>query len=410
MMAFRQKGKRYFDTKVPTETGEWVKRATGTMDRVTARKIDDMIGVLSDKHAWDLLGRVTRAKNAMSLRDLYALWVSTPVTRWLNDGEAITPSPEERTAYVRAQLSSVDLSPEVNEFEKAMKGPQGVSDDTAEHYVSAVRLLIPKDEFFPSTRLTPATIREWLDEMEDVTSGTVRKRGIGMHRFINWLRDRGKLSYDPMAEIKLPEPGDPLCHYLELPDVVRLSEASHGQMKHFELILAGTALEVSTALQVRVRAVSKSERDIRAPGTKTYNRDRVVRVADFAWDALLELMNGKHPDSLLFDSIPHRFSARDAHSEARQALVDKGHRVYAFMSNGEAHDYTLRDHRHTWAVRYVRANVPIEAIARQLGNTAAIVAKVYGRFAPRKEERDMYERMAANHDRKVLKIRKGKSA
>jgi hypothetical protein len=42
------------------------------------------------------------------------------------------------------------------------------------------------------------------------------------------------------------------------------------------VMLPGTALEVSTALTVRVRQVSTIDKEIHAPGTKAYNRNRVV--------------------------------------------------------------------------------------------------------------------------------------
>jgi hypothetical protein len=58
--------------------------------------------------------------------------------------------------------------------------------------------------------------------------------------------------------------------------------------------------------------------------------------------------------------------------------------------------YTMRDQRHTYAVRAIRAGTPAELVARQLGHVnAVLVHKVYGRFAPRQDERDRWERAAA---------------
>jgi hypothetical protein len=46
-----------------------------------------------------------------------------------------------------------------------------------------------------------------------------------------------------------------------------------------------------------------------------------------------------------------------------------------------------------------RAGAPFELIARQLGHRdVAMVAKVYGRFKPDTEERDRWERIAAQRD------------
>jgi integrase len=60
----------------------------------------------------------------------------------------------------------------------------------------------------------------------------------------------------------------------------------------------------------------------------------------------------------------------------------------------------MRDHRHTWAVRAVRSGMPIAAVAEQLGHSdgGVLALKVYGRFAPKKSERDRWEAMATARD------------
>jgi integrase len=60
----------------------------------------------------------------------------------------------------------------------------------------------------------------------------------------------------------------------------------------------------------------------------------------------------------------------------------------------------MRDQRHTYAVRAIRAGTPAEIVARQLGHAnAVLVLKVYGRFAPTQRERDHWERMATEMDK-----------
>ena len=52
-------------------------------------------------------------------------------------------------------------------------------------------------------------------------------------------------------------------------------------------------------------------------------------------------------------------------------------------------------------LRSIRAGTPYELVARQLGHAdIAMVAKVYGRFAPRSDERDRWEKIAATLDEK----------
>lgn len=66
--------------------------------------------------------------------------------------------------------------------------------------------------------------------------------------------------------------------------------------------------------------------------------------------------------------------------------------------------YRLHDARHHWAVRMVRAGMPLELVARQLGHRDVVmVAKVYGRFVPNTVERDRWEKAAAALDKKKWK-------
>jgi site-specific recombinase XerD len=411
--AFKRKGRRVRLVKVPTEAGIWIQRSTKTRDPQRAKAMQRMVDTLGpgDRGAWDLLRLVTAkvptkdastpARPKMTLPALYDLWASTPITRYDGEGAPIAPSDDERMAHVRGELRDTDLSPLVDTFFSAItSGKEAVSDDTAKHYRSAVRLFVPKDAVVPISKLNERELTTWLEEMDDVEPGTVRKRGIGMGRFIGWLRGRGILRFDPMANITLPPNGDPLCHYLDTADAIRLADALSGQMRLFEYLLPGSAIEVSTALSLRVRDVIKSEQSIHAPGTKSYNRNRIVIVADFAWPAVLELTKGKVPDAKLFDRIADRWRARDEHFATVQKLVEEGHRVYAEMPGGIEHGYTMRDHRHTWAVRAVRSGWPITAVAEQLGHGdgGVLALRVYGRFQPKADERKKWEAMATARD------------
>lgn len=408
MNAFRRKGRRFFETKVPALRDgvvEWVRVPCGTVDGRTAKAMDAMVATLGPegKHAWDLLETVTGKPQRWTLPQLYARWSGVSAGLLDEDGDPIQPTVKQRLLAVREQLTDVDLEPMVEQFYKVMAGPSsGMSEDTAKHYRSAVRIMIPKGTSFARSALTTRDLRVWIEEMDDVEPGTVRKRGAGMRRFTQWLVGRGVLGADPMRDITLPPAGDPLCHYLDTGESERLADAQAGQYRLFGAVLPGSAIEVSVALALRVRDVLKDSREIRAAGTKTYNRDRIVRVADWAWPAVLELLKGKHPDTRLFDQIRDRWYARSAHSDAVTALVEKGHPIYATPK-----PYTLRDHRHTWAVRAARSGTPVEGISRQLGHVNGILAhKVYGRFVPSTAERDRWEKLATAMDKAQAVARK----
>jgi integrase len=123
---------------------------------------------------------------------------------------------------------------------------------------------------------------------------------------------------------------------------------------------------------------------VRGRGTKASTRDRICRIADWAWPFVEKHWRGLLPGERAFRGID-RWQAGDVHRERLRALGLEG--------------YLLHDARHHWAVRMARAGAPFELIARQLGHRdVAMVAKVYGRFKPDTEERDRWERVAATRD------------
>jgi integrase len=125
-------------------------------------------------------------------------------------------------------------------------------------------------------------------------------------------------------------------------------------------------------------------RQVRARGTKAWTRDRLARVADWAWPYLEAHLASVLPGERVFRGVD-RYQAGDAHRERLRALGLSG--------------YRLHDARHHWAVRMARSGAPFDLIARQLGHReVAMVAKVYGRFKPDTEERDRWERIAAARD------------
>ncbi len=400
MTAFKAKGRKILETKVPRRDGTWVKRSTGTKDKLTARAIDRMIEQLGaqGKHAWDVLEMVTSTPARWTLSDLWRRWTAVVSDRVdEKTGVREEPSVDERIKALRAQLVETDLEPLVDKFLKVMEGPSsGISADTAAHYVAGVRTLIAEGKPFFRSQLTPVALTAWIQTMDKVTPSTVRKRGDGMRRFTRWLKGRGVIDHDPMRDVELPPAGDPRVLFLDTPDAQRLADAQPGQYRIYSALLAGSGIEVSVALKLRKRDVDEKKREIRAAGTKTHARDRVVRVADWAWPYVQELLKGRHPDARLFDEIPDRWKAQEAHNDAVDALLEKKHEIYR--------GYTMRDHRHTWAVRAVRSGWPIEAVSRQLGHANGVLAlRVYGRFQPTHQERDKWEAMATERDQQIAK-------
>lgn len=421
MTPFRQRGRKVYSIKVPKATGEWITVTTGTRDRPTARAMQEAVRALGPegKRAFDLLAGALTKKG---LAAFWQSWRAVPSRTSPTSGKTIEPSIDERIEYMRTERAATNIVPLVDDWFDVLTGPsRAMGDDTAQHYRSAVRELVawladvetwkalPKTQIVLASELTETKLRTYIEELDDVTPSTVRKKGQGIRTFTAWLVGRGKLALDPMRNVQLPPQGKPLAHYVETHEAKALADAQPGQYRLFSALLAGTGIEVSVALALRVRQVEKKTKEIRAGGTKTYSRNRIVRVAEWAWPYVLEAIADKHADALVFDEIPHRWEAQAQHIEAVDALVAKGYRAFAFDELGNEKRYTMRDQRHTWAVRAVRSGWPIEGVSRQLGHVNGVLAlSVYGRFQPTNEERDRWEAMATARDEADAKEREGK--
>lgn len=107
-------------------------------------------------------------------------------------------------------------------------------------------------------------------------------------------------------------------------------------------------------------------------------------MADWAWPYVEAHWRRALPGERLFRGL-HRWGTSDAHREQLRVLDLPHHR--------------LHDARHHWAVHMVRAGMPLELVARQLGHRhVAMVAKVYGRFVPNSHERERWEAAASALD------------
>src|SRR5204863_6312108 len=130
--------------------------------------------------------------------------------------------------------------------------------------------------------------------------------------------------------------------------------------------------------------VDVERREVRARGTKAHTRDRIVRVAEWAWPHVKEHLDTLTPGERLFRGID-RWDVGRAHRDRLVALGIPHHR--------------LHDARHFYAIRAVRAGTPYELVARQLGHAdVTMVARIYGRYSPRSDERDRWEKIAAKLD------------
>jgi integrase len=374
-MVYRRRGRPTYYLKLPTRTG-WIQRSIGTSARATAKAIERMLVDLGPKgkRAWDLLEDV--AEDRLTLGALYDAWKADDL-----DG-------------LRSRRVDVDLASEVAGWQGWLR--DRVQPDTAGHYLAHLHTLIPEARPFYRSALTGPAVAKWLatrtalvqkraksarasrrqpdPELRPVSASSKRKYLAAAQSFVAYLREVGLLGTNPVRDVSAPPAAAPRCTFLELPDVLRLVEGASPPFQAIYALAYGAGLEISAILALVDADIDAEARQVRGRGTKAWTRDRLARVADWAWPFVAAHLRSVRPGERVFRGVD-RWQAAHEHRERLRALGLLG--------------YRLHDSRHHWAVRMARTGAPFELIARQLGHRdVAMVAKVYGRFKPDSEERD----------------------
>lgn len=233
-----------------------------------------------------------------------------------------------------------------------------------------------------ASELTRKRVSEWLGSLVYVTPGTRRKYLYALRSFLAFLREREVIGadYDPTLGVRRPDKNPPRMRY-ETEEVDHLIvEAAPAEHRALFAFIHATGAEVSPALSALWMDLDLVNGTARIRGTKNAQRDRP--------DVVIEPW-----------ALP--FLRADLHQLGRTQSEVAGQQVWPGISRHQAHwhhqsaceklsvaDYTLRDSRHSWAVRARRGGVSFEHIADQLGHVDTSLAhKVYGRFKRTIEER-----------------------
>ena len=387
----------YIQVQLPSGRVRW---STGTTDRSTAKAMERAVDDLVAAREWDLLDAV-QAKR-------------------INIGQLFDAHRRRRLDDLRRQMDVVDLSPLVDEFIKVHS--VHVRPDTARYYRFALRRLMPlseqiaslgqaasdpkgtpkrrqlaraeldrarvtreiffSGEVFPASGFSVTHLESWLATYPGGNESR-RKVHAALSVFAAYLVRQERLPHNPLLQIKAPAPNAPRCRYLETEQMIALADAQREPYQSFSAFLHGSGADVSTALMLRAADVDLERKEVRAAGTKSHARNRIVRVADWAWPYVVARVAPLSAGEKLF--VTDRWRARDSHYAACAALGIE--------------DYWLRDARHSFAVRAARAGWPAKLIADQLGHVdATMVLKVYGKFMADSSDRDRWEKRATEFD------------
>jgi len=368
-MAYTRSGRPTFYFMARTRTG-WLAISTRTPDRSLAKKIEAMWDALASEHrAWDVLELVLQKQLAIGA--LYDLW--REANRHVED--------------LRRRLHDVDLEPLVTPFLEVHKAK--VKPDSLRHVEVHLRTLFPAGVAFPRSAATVEALTAKLYAYPG-KPGTIRKVHSDWSVFFAYCTDvRGIFERNPMEKVARPPVAKPLIRFYELDVVERIvAWQPTAERKALFALLYGTGIEISVALSLTRADVLEKRKEVRAAGTKTHTRDRMVRVADWAWPTVWEYAKTLLPAAPLFPDVPSRYAASDWHVVT---VGPKGLKL--------AHRHPMYNARHHWAVRQLRAGAPIKLVQEQLGHSSPnLTLSTYGQFRPAGHDRDRWEAAATDYE------------
>jgi site-specific recombinase XerD len=330
---------------IPRQSLPVVERSTRTNDKKLVRSYEIAIEWLATQTppAWDVLeALIAKRVTFAQLVELHAA------------GRA-------SLAPLRAKLADVALLPQVEPFRTAWLA-DGKAERTLDNYVREVTAYLtahPMRSDWTRTNLT-AHLRGL-----DITSGSRAKHLYALRSFERYLVDVGVLDTTPAQTVRAPKRNKKRLRYESAAVDAVVCAAVEPRYRAACALIHATGADVSSILPMVGRDLDLTRLRCHIPGTKRDQRDRHEAVID-AWALpFLEALRATLPNAPLFTGLSRHELARK-HREACAAV--------------SVADYTLRDARHSVAVRMRKAGASFEAVAQQLGNSVWQCVSVYAAF------------------------------
>lgn len=384
-----KRGKRpslYFDGR--TRHG-FQQLCTNTPDKVLAQRMEHMWSVLAERHrAWDLLEPVLAdlpkrtAARVHTIGTLYDAWEET----------------RHNVEAMRRLAADINIEPLVVDW-FAVYVTQ-VQPDSAQHALAHVRALLPEHVARMASRITADVLTTALAAY-DGKRNTQRKVHSSWTQFFAYAtRIKRAFATNPMDQVERPAPEDSPVRFYELDVVERIVAWQPTEQRRALMALYyGSSVDVTPGTQLVRSDFNPATKEFRGVGTKTRTRDRMLRVADWAWPIVWGYIKHMTPATPLFPGLT-RWGANFWHRQTvTLGLRDTAGRIVTPALNLTP-AYPLQCARDHWAVRAVRSGAPLQMIAAQLGHSSPqLTLKKYGRFLPSASDRAKWEQVATEYER-----------
>lgn len=320
-------------------------RSTGTADPRLFKQYKQAVDWLaSDRvRAFDVLAEL--AAGRLSFDDVLSLYAS--------GAASLGP--------VRARLADCSLVDHIEPFCTAWVA-EGRSLGTVRKYRQYLTQYAARHPM--RSAFTGETVRAYLRTLASST-GTRRKVLYGMRAFESYLIDAGILSLRTLATVPVPKKNRSRCRYESAETDERIVCAALPKYRALYALIHATGADVGAAIAMKGRDLDLPRMQCHVPGTKSHRRDRHGIVIE-AWAApYLQALRTILPAAPLFAGCTQNGASKHHPTAIKHAGVE---------------DYTLRDARHSVAVRMRRGGKSFEAIAQQLRTSVAQAVTTYSQF------------------------------
>jgi len=341
--------------------GAIVRLSTKTSHLPLACEYEQVVRRCLDEGYADLLERIVRREISLSLLREEVLLHGT---HGLRD-------------RVQSRIEARDLLPLIDEWACDMARRGAPSQVTIDRYVAVLHALFAGERAVSRRTITA----EWLSgRLASVRNA--HKARVAFHLWWKWLRVRGHVDGDPMQGVPSSPAPRPRDRWIPGTTLRALLDAIAPKYRDAIELAYATGIEVTPLLALRAEDVRLDERLIYARGTKTKFRTRWVRVADYAWPTVERLVAASVARGGRLFPTMNRHTVSKAHSVAAAKIGEAG--------------LQLRDARHAFCVRLIKAGVPLGVVARQMGHASLqMVSQVYGQYAPDAAEMGRWETVAS---------------